>query len=37
VLPCAVDFKVDFTDIPGVVDGFRGLPLPCVPPDKCIP
>jgi hypothetical protein len=33
--PCAVDFKVDFTDIPCIVDGFRGMSFPCPPADKC--
>ena len=36
ICPCAVDLKVDFGDIPCVVDGFRGLPYPCSPPnDPC--
>ena len=35
VCPCVIDHKVDFTDIPCVVDGFRQLSFPCPPPDKC--
>jgi hypothetical protein len=36
VCPCALDQKVDFTDIPCVVDGFRNLPYPCEPAEKCL-
>ena len=35
VCPCLVDQIVDFTDIPCVVDGFRGLQPDCPPPLKC--
>lgn len=36
VCPCSVDQKVDFSDIPCVVDGFLILPFPCTaPPNPC--
>jgi hypothetical protein len=35
VCPCSVDHVVDFTDIPCVVDGFRGLSIDCPVPEKC--
>jgi hypothetical protein len=37
IAPGVVDHKVDFTDIPAVVDGFRGLPYPYDPAEKCFP
>jgi hypothetical protein len=37
VAPGIIDFKVDFSDIPWVVDGFRALPYPADPPAKCFP
>ena len=35
VAPATVDFWVNFTDIPDVVDAFRGLPYPYEAPDRC--
>jgi hypothetical protein len=37
VCPCSIDWKVDFSDIPCVVDGFRQMDFPCEPPlDPCL-